>query len=227
MYYLRNQLSSFFFHFQLPHYHWRIPSQISSPHPTAIYPYHRRRQKSTTRRRQHQIENGEFPISFLHFQQHATMITSLSRKQPSLFFSDLPRSNSTTISQLTKDRLKNMIANRSKGESNSQSNLMSNSVTANGNGHDNGRKLKNSNSQVNVSSPHFEPYRLPTSLANAHNLQQASEFQLRKVNSEPNLKMRIRAKLLSKGSSPVQHVQQNNSQFNFTHPQLKRLVFKL
>ncbi|UMM39058.1 hypothetical protein L5515_016265 [Caenorhabditis briggsae] len=132
--------------------------------------------------------------------------------------SDLPRTNSTTISQLTKDRLKNMIANRSKGESNSQSNLMSNV-----NGHDNSRRLKNSNSQMNVSSPHFEPYRLPTSLANAHNLQQASEFQLRKVNSEPNLKMKIRAKLLSKGNSPVQHVQQtNNSQFSFTHPQLKR-----
>ncbi|CAI2357705.1 unnamed protein product [Caenorhabditis sp. 36 PRJEB53466] len=137
---------------------------------------------------------------------------------------DIPRSNSTTISQLTKDRLKSMIANRSKGESGSQSNLATNNgSTGNGHGHhENGRKLKNANSQVNVSSPHFEPYRLPSNLANAHNLQQASEFQLRKVNSEPNLKMKIRAKLLSKGSSPVQHHQPNNSQFNFTHPQLKR-----
>uniref|UniRef100_A0A8R1HHD2 histone deacetylase n=1 Tax=Caenorhabditis japonica TaxID=281687 RepID=A0A8R1HHD2_CAEJA len=134
---------------------------------------------------------------------------------------DIPRSNSTTISQLTKDRLKNMIANRSKGESGSQTNLLANNGS-NGGSHDNGRKLKSSNSQANVSSPHFEPYRLPTSLANAHNLQQASEYQLRKVNSEPNLKMKIRAKLLSKGSSPVQHQQQNNSQFSFTHPQLKR-----
>jgi hypothetical protein len=32
----------------------------------------------------------------------------------------------------------------------------------------------------------------------------AAEFQLRKVNSEPNLKMRIRARLLNKGSSPHQ-----------------------
>ncbi|CCF23337.1 Histone deacetylase 4 [Caenorhabditis elegans] len=160
--------------------------------------------------------NGNLSVPQTPTKEHHPTAPTSNRK------CDLPRSNSTTISQLTKDRLKNMIANRSKGESNSQSNLMSNSVTANGNGHDNGRKLKNSNSQVNVSSPHFEPYRLPTSLANAHNLQQASEFQLRKVNSEPNLKMRIRAKLLSKGSSPVQHVQQNNSQFNFTHPQLKR-----
>jgi hypothetical protein len=37
----------------------------------------------------------------------------------------------------------------------------------------------------------------------------AAEFQLRKVNSEPNLKMRIRARLLNKGSSP--HQQQANS----------------
>ncbi|CAJ0609452.1 unnamed protein product [Cylicocyclus nassatus] len=74
--------------------------------------------------------------------------------------------------------------------------------------------------QVNVSSPHFEPYRVPASLHTAQTAtaQPSSEYQLRKVNSEPNLKMRIRAKLLSKGSSPVQ----NQNSFNFTHPQLKR-----
>uniref|UniRef100_A0A1I7TZ95 histone deacetylase n=2 Tax=Caenorhabditis tropicalis TaxID=1561998 RepID=A0A1I7TZ95_9PELO len=160
--------------------------------------------------------NGNLSVPQTPTKEHHPAAPSSNRK------CDIPRSNSTTISQLTKDRLKNMIANRSKGESNSQSNLVSHGSTLNGNAHENGRKLKNSNSQINVSSPHFEPYKLPTSLANAHNLQQASEFQLRKVNSEPNLKMRIRAKLLSKGNSPVQHVQQTNSQFNFTHPQLKR-----
>ncbi|EGT57967.1 hypothetical protein CAEBREN_13830 [Caenorhabditis brenneri] len=159
--------------------------------------------------------NGNLSVPQTPTKEHQPAAPQSNRK------CDMPRSNSTTISQLTKDRLKNMIANRSKGESHSQSNLISHAQT-NGNGHENGRKLKNSNSQINVSSPHFEPYRLPTSVANAHNLQQASEFSLRKVNSEPNLKMRIRAKLLSKGGSPVQHVQTTNPQFSFTHPQLKR-----
>uniref|UniRef100_A0A8L8K7M9 histone deacetylase n=1 Tax=Heligmosomoides polygyrus TaxID=6339 RepID=A0A8L8K7M9_HELPZ len=54
--------------------------------------------------------------------------------------------------------------------------------------------------------------------AQAVSCKPTGEYQLRKVNSEPNLKMRIRAKLLSKGSSPVQ----NQSSFSFTHPQLKR-----
>ncbi|EFO97404.1 CRE-HDA-4 protein [Caenorhabditis remanei] len=157
--------------------------------------------------------NGNLSVPQTPTKEHHPAAPSSNRK------CDIPRSNSTTISQLTKDRLKNMIANRSKGESNSQSNLTSHT---NGNSHDNGKRLKNSNSQMNVSSPHFEPYRLPNNYSNAHTLQQASEFQLRKVNSEPNLKMKIRAKLLSKGNSPVQHIQQNNSQFSFTHPQLKR-----
>ncbi|CAD6187283.1 unnamed protein product [Caenorhabditis auriculariae] len=125
----------------------------------------------------------------------------------------LPRTNSTTISQLTKDRLKNMIANRSRGESSgSQSNLV-------------GTPPSHApiSPYVNVSSPHFEPYRLPSSYTTANSSNQSSEFQLRKVNSEPNLKMRIRAKLLSKGSSPVQPPQQpNNTMFNFAHPQLRR-----
>ncbi|KAL3124983.1 hypothetical protein niasHT_009282 [Heterodera trifolii] len=38
-----------------------------------------------------------------------------------------------------------------------------------------------------------------------------TDFQLRKVNSEPNLKMRIRARLLNKGSSPQQHQQTPNT----------------
>ncbi|VDN34291.1 unnamed protein product [Gongylonema pulchrum] len=52
-----------------------------------------------------------------------------------------------------------------------------------------------------VSSPHFEPYYIPPTV---HAMHGASDYQLRKVSSEPNLKMRIRAKLLNKGSSPLQ-----------------------
>ncbi|KIH59652.1 histone deacetylase family protein [Ancylostoma duodenale] len=117
-------------------------------------------------------------------------------------------STSQTISQHTKDRLKNMIAQRNR--EGSQTNLAGTPP----------QQHAPMSPQVNVSSPHFEPYRVPASLhtAQAVSSQPSSEYQLRKVNSEPNLKMRIRAKLLSKGSSPVQ----NQSTFNFTHPQLKR-----
>uniref|UniRef100_A0A7E4UZZ3 histone deacetylase n=1 Tax=Panagrellus redivivus TaxID=6233 RepID=A0A7E4UZZ3_PANRE len=52
---------------------------------------------------------------------------------------------------------------------------------------------------VSSATPHFEPYPLPSSANSSNHM---SEFQLRKVNSEPNLKMRIRARLLNKGSSP-------------------------
>ncbi|EPB76741.1 histone deacetylase family protein [Ancylostoma ceylanicum] len=117
-------------------------------------------------------------------------------------------STSQTISQHTKDRLKNMIAQRNR--EGSQTNLAGTPP----------QQHAPMSPQVNVSSPHFEPYRVPASLhtAQAVSSQPSAEYQLRKVNSEPNLKMRIRAKLLSKGSSPVQ----NQSTFNFTHPQLKR-----
>ncbi|CAB3400820.1 unnamed protein product [Caenorhabditis bovis] len=149
--------------------------------------------------------NGSVPQTPTKEKDQPAFSTSLKK-------CDIPRTNSTTISQHTKERIKNMIANRNRGESASQVNLTgsSNAINSSQNG-----------THVNVSSPHFEPYRVPSNFATAQTVQ-ASDFQLRKVNSEPNLKMRIRAKLLSKGSSPVQQNPQNNSQFNFTHPQLKR-----
>ncbi|KAI6209614.1 Histone deacetylase 4 [Aphelenchoides besseyi] len=57
-------------------------------------------------------------------------------------------------------------------------------------------------------TPNFDisSFQLPTSASiNQNAAPQLSEFQLRKVNSEPNLKMRLRARLLNKGSSPVTH----------------------
>jgi hypothetical protein len=51
-------------------------------------------------------------------------------------------------------------------------------------------------------TPQFEPYPSPV-VGTPSAASQLSEFQLRKVNSEPNLKMRLRARLLNKGSSPV------------------------
>uniref|UniRef100_A0A914R9J6 Uncharacterized protein n=1 Tax=Parascaris equorum TaxID=6256 RepID=A0A914R9J6_PAREQ len=42
---------------------------------------------------------------------------------------------------------------------------------------------------VAVSSPHFEPYPIPSTVHAAHS-SLPSDYQLRKVNSEPNLKMR-------------------------------------
>lgn len=78
---------------------------------------------------------------------------------------------------------------------------------------------------VAVSSPHFEPYPIPSTVHAAHS-SLPSDYQLRKVNSEPNLKMRIRAKLLSKGSSPVQTHQ--NSAFSFAqHRSLQRWDFTI
>ncbi|CAI4229258.1 unnamed protein product [Auanema sp. JU1783] len=117
-------------------------------------------------------------------------------------------SGAQTISQHTKDRLKNMIAQRNK--EGSQGSLCGTPP----------HQPMSPQMQVNVSSPHFEPYRIPTSIHQAPQTPQPQpEFhQLRKVNSEPNLKMRIRAKLLSKGSSPVQ----NTPSFNYSHPPLKR-----
>lgn len=68
--------------------------------------------------------------------------------------------------------------------------------------------------------PYPHPIHCPTTRANIDsstinvdstvNLS-ATEFQLRKVNSEPNLKMRIRARLLNKGSSPQQQQANANS----------------
>lgn len=152
-----------------------------------------------------------------------------------------------TISQHTRDRLKNMIATKKQkqqrlGSSGSSSGSTSNlattgpqSVPPNGSGSvtwvpPNVSAVSETNliqqltaatqqstskmtPQSVATSNHFEPYPLPSS-ANANAANQMNEFQLRKVNSEPNLKMKLRARLLNKGSSPVQHppsqVQQPN-----------------
>ncbi|KAK0404631.1 hypothetical protein QR680_017547 [Steinernema hermaphroditum] len=86
-----------------------------------------------------------------------------------------------------------------------------------------------------TASGHFEPYTIPSGVGGFHPATPHSpQYQLRKVNSEPNLKMRIRAKLLSKGSSPVQHHQGSagpqpasasatpSSAFTYPHPTLQR-----
>ncbi|KJH42197.1 histone deacetylase family protein [Dictyocaulus viviparus] len=152
-----------------------------------------------------------FPVSssmnsFLGFSQSPT--TSRDTQRIRSDRNATANSSSQTISQHTKDRLKSMIAQRSRegAQMNSVGVLPQQHTPI--------------NPQVNVSSPHFEPYRVPASLHTVQtgSCQTSGEYQLRKVNSEPNLKMRIRAKLLSKGSSPVQ----NQNSFNFTHPQLKR-----
>lgn len=66
---------------------------------------------------------------------------------------------------------------------------------------------------IAVSSPHFEPYYIPSTVHGLHSSTFPSDYQLRKVSSEPNLKMRLRARLLNKGSSPIQT---QNSAFSFT-----------
>ncbi|KAJ1357854.1 hypothetical protein KIN20_016111 [Parelaphostrongylus tenuis] len=133
---------------------------------------------------------------------------SVSQRIRSDYRNTSVNSSSQTISQHTKDRLKNMIAQR-----NRESGQMNPSGTP-------PQQHTPMSPQVNIPSPHFEPYRVPASLHNVQtaNCQPSGEYQLRKVSSEPNLKMRIRAKLLSKGSSPVQ----NQNSVNLTHPQLKR-----
>uniref|UniRef100_A0A914BXY9 histone deacetylase n=1 Tax=Acrobeloides nanus TaxID=290746 RepID=A0A914BXY9_9BILA len=136
-----------------------------------------------------------------------------------------------TISQHTKDRLKNMIikkANRMGGPgsaSGSATNLHQQTTSIQNltwtpptNGTSEASALQNSpalSAGINT-SPHFEPYPLP-SPAHTTNM---SEFQLRKVSSEPNLKMRIRARLLNKGSSPVTQPPISHPYIN--HRQLQR-----
>ncbi|VDM46945.1 unnamed protein product [Toxocara canis] len=148
-----------------------------------------------------------------------------------------------TISQLTRDRLKTMIAtkkNRGRVDNNgavaatqaSASPSWSSPVQSVGSpGWASNVEVGGASQlqpsiaspvsacSVAVSSPHFEPYPIPSTMHTAHN-SLPSDYQLRKVNSEPNLKMRIRAKLLSKGSSPVQT---QNSAFTFAqHRGLQR-----
>ncbi|CAJ0943888.1 unnamed protein product, partial [Mesorhabditis belari] len=125
---------------------------------------------------------------------------------------------SQTISQHTKDRLKNMIANRRAGDSNP--NLVNGPVLNGSTGASSSgiptwpnnplpqpQPMSPQVGKSNVSSPHFEPY--PVQSTHHNNTAHLPEYQLRKVNSEPNLKMRIRSKILSKGNSPIQHL--NNS----------------
>lgn len=125
-----------------------------------------------------------------------------------------------TISQTTRDRLKTMIASKKQKLQNScstGSNVSLNSSSTFTNwippntskittcelnlGTTSIAQQKNNcASNIPVTSNHFEPYPHPSPVTSANAT--SSEFQLRKVNSEPNLKMRIRARLLNKGSSP-------------------------
>ena len=161
----------------------------------------------------------------------------------------------STISQHTRDRLKNMIATKkqkqqrlgsSGSSSGSQTNLSniqpttpltnggpsSSLASSAGTGSltwippNNGvvesnliqqlaaaaihQSSRHQTSSAATGTSHFEPYPLPSS-TNSHHAQM-SEFQLRKVNSEPNLKMRLRARLLNKGSSPIAQQHQSSSQ---------------
>jgi acetoin utilization deacetylase AcuC-like enzyme len=123
-----------------------------------------------------------------------------------------------TISQHTRDRLKTMIATKkqkqrlqSTGSTGSTSNMVTSSASltwmppsagSEVNLAAHGPPQPSSASAAVATSTHFEPYPMPS--ATAHHAAHMSEFQLRKVNSEPNLKMRIRARLLNK--SPVVHL---------------------
>ncbi|KAH7728092.1 CRE-HDA-4 protein [Aphelenchoides avenae] len=123
-----------------------------------------------------------------------------------------------TISQHTRDRLKTMIASKkqkqrlhSSGSSGSATNIAASSASnltwmppsagcsETNLAHPN---AQSSSASAGTANAHFEPYPLPS--PTMHNPALMSEYQLRKVNSEPNLKMRIRARLLNK--SPVVHM---------------------
>uniref|UniRef100_A0A0N4ZST2 histone deacetylase n=1 Tax=Parastrongyloides trichosuri TaxID=131310 RepID=A0A0N4ZST2_PARTI len=116
-----------------------------------------------------------------------------------------------TISQTTKDRLKNMIAIKK------QKSLTENSIDLNNQKKNNISFQSQNRSQqpVTSSGSHFEPYPKPSTTP-----QQSSEFKLRKVNSEPNLKMKIRQRLLTKNSGC--HGTQTPTYIPPTHNQLKR-----
>ncbi|OZC05967.1 hypothetical protein X798_07056 [Onchocerca flexuosa] len=75
---------------------------------------------------------------------------------------------------------------------------------------------------IAVSSLHFEPYYIPSTMHAVHGTLQPSDYKLRKVNSEPNLKMRIRAKLLNKSVGPLQS---QSSAFTFTQRNSQRFFF--
>ncbi|EJD76727.1 histone deacetylase 4 [Loa loa] len=136
-----------------------------------------------------------------------------------------------TISQLTKERLKTMITskmNRIRSESSSVSQATTSAVwtsatssTANSASWSScmegqtSQQLHTGSVQtpIALSSLHFEPYYIPSTMHAIHGTLQASDYQLRKVSSEPNLKMRIRAKLLNKSAGPLQS---QSSAFAFT-----------
>lgn len=152
-----------------------------------------------------------------------------------------------TISQNTRDRLKTMIAaKKQKQRLHSASSIGSQSSMVNASSSSNVSWMKDAskagsdanlisplspstatvarmlqqqslNTPVAPMTPLFEPYPTPN-LATPSATNQLSEFQLRKVNSEPNLKMRLRARLLNKGSSPVTHsVHPYNNLSTHTH----------
>uniref|UniRef100_A0A0R3RX49 histone deacetylase n=1 Tax=Elaeophora elaphi TaxID=1147741 RepID=A0A0R3RX49_9BILA len=120
-----------------------------------------------------------------------------------------------TISQLTKERLKTMIAskmNRIRSDSSSVSQATTSTVwtTSATSSTANSGSVQ---TPIAVSSLHFEPYHIPSTMHAMHGTLQPSDYQLRKVSSEPNLKMRIRAKLLNKSAGPLQS---QSSAFTFT-----------
>ncbi|KAL3989896.1 Histone deacetylase domain family protein [Acanthocheilonema viteae] len=137
-----------------------------------------------------------------------------------------------TISQLTKERLKTMITskmNRIRSDNSNVSQATTSTVwttsatssttnSASWSGCMEGQtsqQLHTGSVQtpIAVSSLHFEPYYIPSTMHAVHGTLQPSDYQLRKVSSEPNLKMRIRAKLLNKSAGPLQS---QSSAFTFT-----------
>lgn len=146
-----------------------------------------------------------------------------------------------TISQHTRDRLKTMIATKKKQRLHSASSIGSQSSASSNSNVSWLKESGKAGSDLNLitplspgpeavvrllqqqkpsfpapMTPHFEPYPNPA-LMNSSAANQLSEFQLRKVNSEPNLKMKLRARLLSKGSSPVTHVHPYNNVATSSH----------
>ncbi|CAD5228972.1 unnamed protein product [Bursaphelenchus okinawaensis] len=131
-----------------------------------------------------------------------------------------------TISQHTRDRLKSMIATK-KQKQNSLTSASGSAASSEVN------LLSQLASQVNPTpivsqkpsisnilngTPQFEAFN-PTIQTPSNQL---NDFQLRKVNSEPNLKMRLRARLLNKGSSPVTSQQHPYNNVPGIHKPLQR-----
>lgn len=161
-----------------------------------------------------------------------------------------------TISQHTRDRLKSLITNKKqKQRLHSASSIGSQSSMVNASSSSNVSWLKEAakagGSDINLIgpmspgpstvakllqqqtsniptplTPSFEPYPTPN-VATPTIASQLNEYQLRKVNSEPNLKMKLRARLLNKGSSPVTHSvhpYNNAATAHSHHRPLQRLV---